>query len=450
MKRRSFRRGLVAAATIAVLSGVTAYADSVPADGDAVLPGNQTLVVLPDASPGQVVTWPVTFKLTCSGLSHAAAGATIQLDLSSASVPLDGAASATSTTIGPVPATWTPAGDGCPSPAPTIAADAPSTVTLTMPTTPGDSYIFTLFWSRLGVTGLTGSTAVTFQVNVVGNTPPTIHLPTGIMAEATSPAGAAVSWSATATDKEDATPPTPSCTPASGSTFHLGITTVHCSVTDGGGLSDSGSFLVTVADTTPPALVGVPADRSVTTGDQAGAPVTFTAPTATDAADPAPTVACSPASGSTFPVGRTTVTCTAQDATGNHSSATFDVTVTYVAPVVWTAVWGEPVATNGSTFVANPGRTVPVKVDLFANGVEQTRGVGLLTITTCSGNAAGSAPLTWDGGRWVGHLDTGSLAGPGCYLATASLDGSAAGAFRIDLKGADATPASTGKGHGKG
>src|SRR4051812_43926185 len=252
MERRSIRRALAAAATVAVISVVTAYADTVPADGDAILSGNQALIVLPDASPGQVVTWPVTFKLACGGLNHAAPGATIQLDLATATVPRDGRVSATSTTIGPVPATWTPTGDGCPSPAPTVASDGPSIVTLTMPTTPGDSYLFTLGWSRFGVTGLSGSSAMTFQVNVVGNTPPTIHLPTGVMAEATSPAGAAVSWTASAADKEDATPPTPSCDRTSGSTFALGMTTVHCTVTDGGGMTDSGSFLVTVADTTVP------------------------------------------------------------------------------------------------------------------------------------------------------------------------------------------------------
>ena len=118
------------------------------------------------------------------------------------------------------------------------------------------------------------------------------------------------------------------------------------------------------------------------------------------------------------------------------------MTVAYVRLVAWTAVWGKPVATTGSTFVANSGRTIPVKVELFADGVEQTHGVGLLTLTTCSGAAAESVALTWDGGPWTGHLDTSTLGGPGCYVATPSLDGNTAGAFRIDLRGADGTPVS--------
>ena len=443
MRRRSARRAIVAALTTLILLTVAAYPDTVPADGDAVAPGNQSFVTLPDASPGQVVTWPINFKLVCSGLNHAAAGATIQLDLASATVPLDGQASATSTSIGPIPDNWTLPGQGCDSPAPTVASNGPSTVSLTMPTTAGNSFLFTLLWSRFGATGLTGSSAITFQVDVVGNTPPTIHLPSDVSAEATSPDGADVTWSATATDNEDATPPTPTCAPASGSTFALGITTVHCSVTDGGGLKDSGSFLVRVEDTTVPKLFGMPHDQNLTTGDPDGTKLTYDEPTARDIADPSPYVGCKPASGSHIPVGTTDVTCTARDATGNHVSATFTVKVTYVRPVTWTAVWGEPVASSGATFTANAGRSVPVKVEMFANGVEQTQGRALLALASCGGTAVGSIELTWDAGRWNGKLDTSMLGGPGCYVATASLDGDVAGAFRIDLRGADPAPAST-------
>jgi hypothetical protein len=265
-----------------------------------------------------------------------------------------------------------------------------------------------------------------------------------VSAEATSPDGADVTWSATATDNEDAPPPTPTCAPASGSTFALGITTVHCSVTDSGGLSDGGSFSVSVVDTTAPKLFGMPADENLTTGDPDGTSLTYDAPTARDIADPSPSVSCKPASGSHIPVGNTDVTCTARDASGNHVSATFTVKVTDVPAVTWTAVWGEPVASGGATFTANAGRSVPVKVEMFANGVEQTQGRALLGVATCDGTAVGSIDLTWDGGRWNGKLDTSMLGGPGCYMATASLDGNVAGTFRIDLRGADPASASNG------
>ncbi len=81
------------------------------------------------------------------------------------------------------------------------------------------------------------------------------------------------------------------------------------------------------ADQTAPTLVGVPADQMATTALSSGGVVTYTAPTATDAVDPAPTVNCTPASGSNFAVGTTEVTCTATDAAGNSASASFDIFV---------------------------------------------------------------------------------------------------------------------------
>lgn len=439
MHRRTIGRAATAALTVLLVAASVALADTVPADGDAVNPGNQSLVDLGEAAPGAVVTWPVTFRLTCAGLNHAAPGATLQLALASATVPLDGAASATATTIGPVPAGWTPAGEGCPSPAPTLASNAASVVTLTMPTTPGEDYVFTIAWSRQGATGLTGTSAISLMVDVVANTPPILALPADITAEATSASGAAVTFTATAEDAEDASPPTPSCIPASGSAFPLGTTTVSCTVTDGGGLSDSGSFSVTIGDTTAPTLT-MPGTQSATTADPAGAPVAYPAPTTVDLVDPDPAVACTPASGTTFAVGLSTVTCTATDDAGNTSSGSFAVEVSWVDPVEWSAAWGEPVGNAGETLVANPGRTVPVRVEIFADGVEQSRGSAGLAVRGCDGRLAAELAMSWDGGRWATHLDTAILPGPGCYRVGAVFDGQAAGSFGLSLRGAQEAP----------
>jgi hypothetical protein len=82
-------------------------------------------------------------------------------------------------------------------------------------------------------------------------------------------------------------------------------------------------------DGTDPLLIGCPGDMTQPSdAGCTGAVVTYTDPTATDNCDPSPGVVCSPPSGSTFPVGTTTVTCTATDACGNTSECTFDVTVT--------------------------------------------------------------------------------------------------------------------------
>ena len=46
--------------------------------------------------------------------------------------------------------------------------------------------------------------------------------------------------------------------------------------------------------------------------------------------------------------------------------------------------------------------------------------------------------LTWDSGRWMTHLDTSRLAGPGCYTVGVVLDDNAGSSFRLDLRGGDA------------
>lgn len=111
------------------------------------------------------------------------------------------------------------------------------------------------------------------------------------------------------------------CSPASGSFFPVGTTTVTCT-----GTGDTCSFTVTVQDTQPPSIT-CPSNVTVvgTPGDP-GAVVTFPPPTASDNC-PGVTVVCSPASGSTFPVGTTTVTCTATDASGNTATCSFTVSV---------------------------------------------------------------------------------------------------------------------------
>jgi hypothetical protein len=170
-----------------------------------------------------------------------------------------------------------------------------------------------------------------FSVTVEDNTPPALTLPADIEAEATSASGASVGYTASATDLVSGNVAI-TCTPASGSTFPLGTTTVNCSATDAAGNTANGSFAVKVQDTTPPALT-VPADITTEATGASGATVNFAA-SATDAVDASPTVSCSPASGSTFAIAATTVTCTATDDAGNQSSRTFTVTVRDTTPPV--------------------------------------------------------------------------------------------------------------------
>jgi HYR domain len=177
----------------------------------------------------------------------------------------------------------------------------------------------------------------TGTVTVQDTTPPTGTVPASVTTSTDDPGGKAVTYGdATASDIVDG-PITPGCSPASGSTFPVGTTTVTCSATDAHGNTGSASFSVTVTlnDTTPP-VVSVPGDFSVETESTGGTTVTFSA-SANDDTDGPLTPSCSPSSGGNFPVGTTKVTCTATDSHGNTGSASFNVTVNLVdhtAPVV--------------------------------------------------------------------------------------------------------------------
>jgi len=117
-------------------------------------------------------------------------------------------------------------------------------------------------------------------------------------------------------------------TPSSGTLFLVGTTTVTATATDASGNSSSCTFDVTVvADTITPELT-CPEDLVVECNSIGESiQVEFDLPTATDDCDDAVSVVCDPASGSNFPLGTTTVTCTATDNNGNLSTCSFEVTV---------------------------------------------------------------------------------------------------------------------------
>ena len=141
-----------------------------------------------------------------------------------------------------------------------------------------------------------------------------------------------------------------------------------------------------IVDTTPPVLT-LPDPIVVNATSPSGTPVAYTV-TATDNIDPDPVVVCSPPSGSTFPIGTTTVTCTATDFSGNVAEGSFTVHVKGAQEQLedlLAAVTGLP-----------PGSSLPSKVtgildklasgnitatcqrlDAFANEVSAQRGKAL-------------------------------------------------------------------------
>jgi hypothetical protein len=115
---------------------------------------------------------------------------------------------------------------------------------------------------------------------------------------------------------------TVTCNPPSGSFFPVGTTTVTCTTVAG----PSCTFTITVNDTQPP-VITCPANQTVVTANVNDPCVVVNFTTTASDNCPGVVVVCNPPSGSCFPVGVTTVTCTATDASGNTATCSFTVSV---------------------------------------------------------------------------------------------------------------------------
>jgi Tol biopolymer transport system component len=162
--------------------------------------------------------------------------------------------------------------------------------------------------------------------------PPTVVMPGDLTIEATSPYGTPLAYEVSASDPEDGEVPV-SCDPRQGGEYPLGPVEVTCTATDSDGLTGTGSFVVTFVDTTAPVMQLVPI-TAVPNGPEGTRLGWNTHPT--DNADWYPDVVCAPESFSdfVFPIGDTTVTCTATDDSGNSSTGTFVVHVLSVAELL--------------------------------------------------------------------------------------------------------------------
>lgn len=173
-------------------------------------------------------------------------------------------------------------------------------------------------------TNTCGTVSCTFDVIVEDHELPSINCPVNISVNATSAAGAVVTYTApVGTDNCPGSTTVLTAGYASGSTFPIGITTVTHTVTDASGNTAECSFTVNVTGLAP--QIVCPADITVNNDEgQCGAIVNFAA--TETVAIPASTITYSQNPGTFFPKGTTTVTATAVNAVGT-STCTFTVTV---------------------------------------------------------------------------------------------------------------------------
>ena len=167
----------------------------------------------------------------------------------------------------------------------------------------------------------TGSGTFTVQDTIA----PVITAPDNITLEAT-----ALNTSVTIIDvtTTDAVGPITITNDNSLTEFPVGVTTIIWTATDGNDNSATATQTITIQDTTSPIVTTEDISTVATSFD--GATVTYLEATATDVVGISDGPTCDVTSGSTLPIGTTTVTCTAEDGAGNIGTSSFNITVNAV------------------------------------------------------------------------------------------------------------------------
>ncbi len=177
----------------------------------------------------------------------------------------------------------------------------------------------------------------------------------------------------------------------------------------GEGLPNIDDFTVTGTDITAP-VISVPADIVTDATGTNGAPVSFNV-TALDAVEGEIAPVVTPASGSTFAPGTTTVQVTATDTSGNTATRTFTVTVVTHAPAIAAPLAAQSVIAGDSvTFTVAATGTPELAYEWRRNGVAlgapssptlslpavQTSAAGeySVVVTNAFGSATSAANLT--------------------------------------------------------
>ncbi len=253
-------------------------------------------------------------------------------------------------------------------------------------------------------------------VNESPNIPPTITAPNDVTVftgpGATS-CGTVVSdatlGTATANDNCAGVVVTRTGVPA-GNVFPVGTTTVTYRATDRVGNFTEDTQTVTVIDNTPPVVTPPPNITAFLPLNTTDTSMVVNYPTPATATDNYPgtlNITYSPASGSVFPVGTTTVTASTTDAHGNTGSATFTVTVLYNFSGFF-----QPVDNLPTLNVVNAGKGAPVKFSLSGN-----KGLNIF-----AANSPYSISISCDGSLPQNDLDETVNAGGSSLSYTASSD----------------------------
>ncbi len=185
-----------------------------------------------------------------------------------------------------------------------------------------------VMWSATDASGNTATAMQMITIAPMAPGPLTLTAPAPVTSEATAPATAVNLGAAMAAG---GTPPYSITNDAPAGGFAVGSLTVTWTVVDGANVTATASQQITITDTTAPTIT-TPPDMTVDQPPGGGnATVDIGTATATDLADPSPSVSNNgPMNG--YPVGTTSVTWTAMDASGNSAVSLQQITVNAFAP----------------------------------------------------------------------------------------------------------------------
>ncbi|HBB89352.1 MAG TPA: hypothetical protein DC047_17240 [Blastocatellia bacterium] len=227
-------------------------------------------------------------------------------------------------------------------------------------------------------------------ITVIDNTPPSVTAPINASYQCASQVPGASASQATASDNcaAPSVAVSESNNGGAGSIASPLVISRIYTATDAAGNSANATQTITVIDNTPP-TVTPPANVTVylpLNSTATSMVVNYPSPaTANDNCAGTVTLGYSPASGSIFPAGTTTVTVTGTDNHNNSATATFTVTVLYNFTGFNSPVGNLPVLN-----VVNAGRAIPVKFSLSGN-----KGLNIFAVNspyTVAINCDGSAP----------------------------------------------------------
>ncbi|XP_038054085.1 uncharacterized protein LOC119726452 isoform X34 [Patiria miniata] len=213
--------------------------------------------------------------------------------------------------------------------APNVTDNSGESITANLSHVSGSTFplgITTVSVDATDSSGRTGSCS--FTVTVLDDEAPVLECPMNIVAP-TDPGQdfATVMWNSPNVTDNSGELISPTLSHVSGSTFPLGITTVDVNATDSSSNIGSCFFTIDVQDSQAPV---VECPMNIVTGTDTGqdfATVMWYAPNVTDNSGESITANLSHVSGSTFPLGMTTVSVDATDSSGRSGSCSFTVTV---------------------------------------------------------------------------------------------------------------------------